>query len=89
MDRIKGLTINEAYYDLANGGKGKIAVLMYAGGADPKKVLDKAVREYVQSNSYHELIDSHLDNPWMRVIISDINNMEQRDFDPNEDRITK
>ena len=87
---IKKLKISEAEYDLPdNKGKGKIAVLMYNGGADPKKVLDLAVREYVQNNGYHELIDAHLDNPWMRVLLSDINNMEQKDFDEESDRLIK
>lgn len=88
MGNITGLTINEATYDLPDGKKGKIAVFMYSGGADPKIVLDKAVKEYVGENGYHELIDSHLDNPWMRVIVSDINGMKQRDFDFVKDRIS-
>ena len=88
MNKIPGLKISEAEYDLPdNKGKGKIAVLMYNGAADPKKVLDFAVREYVQDNGYHELIDAHLDNPWMRVLLSDINNMSQKDFDADEDRL--
>lgn len=87
LDQIPGLTINEAEYDLPGGRKGKIAVLIYAGSADPKKILDYARHHYVKGTSYHELIDANLDNPWMRVIVSDINNMEQRDFNPNTDRL--
>jgi hypothetical protein len=89
LEKISGLTINEADYDLLNNGKGKMAVLIYTGSADPKKVLDYAVSVYVQSEGYHELIDAHLDNPWMRVILSDINSMSQRQFDPNTDRLKK
>lgn len=89
LEKISGLSINEAEYDLSNNGKGKIAVLIYTGSADPKKVLDYAVSVYVQNEGYHELIDAHLDNPWMRVILSDINNMSQRQFDPNTDRLKK
>ncbi|MEI6766363.1 MAG: hypothetical protein WCM76_12030 [Bacteroidota bacterium] len=89
MNKISGLKISEAEYDLPNNkGKGKIAVLMYNGGADPKKVLDFAVSVYVQNNGFHELIDAHLDNPWMRVLLSDINNLTQRGFDADEDRLT-
>lgn len=87
MSKIKGLTINEAEYKLPNGNKGKIAVLIYSGESDPSKVLDHAVHIYVENNGYHELIDAHLDNPWMRVIVSDINGMKQEDFDTEKHRI--
>jgi hypothetical protein len=87
MEKISGLTINEAEYELPEGKKGKIAVFIYSGGADPKKVLDYAVNIYVENAGFHELIDAHLDNPWMRVILSDINNMNQEDFDPDTHRL--
>lgn len=89
MEEISGLTINEGEYDLPKGGgKGKIAVFLYSGGADPKKILDYAVSIYVGGNGYHELIDAHLDNPWMRVILSDINHMKQEPFDEKKHRLT-
>ena len=87
MEQIKGLTISEADYNLANGNKGKIAVFLYTGGAEPRKILDYAVMKYVDNNGYNELIDAHLDNPWMRVIISDINNMKQAPFDAETNRL--
>jgi hypothetical protein len=87
MEKISGLSISESEYDLEKGGKGKIAVFIYTGSADPKKVLDFAVHQYVQNEGYHELIDANLDNPWMRVILSDINGINQRQFDPNTDRL--
>jgi hypothetical protein len=89
MKKISGLKINEAEYELPDKRKGKIAVLMYQGNGDPKKILDHAVRIYVQNDGYHELIDANLDNPWMRVIISDINNMKQVDFDETKHRLVQ
>jgi hypothetical protein len=44
-------------------------------------MLDNAIHEYVGNNHYHELMDAHMDNPWMRVVLSDINNMHQELFD--------
>lgn len=88
MEPIPGLTINKANYPLKTGGMGEIAVFIYTGTADPKKVLDLAVQEYVGHAGYYELIDSHLDNPWMRVVISDINNMEQELFKPGHHKLT-
>ena len=87
MDKIKDLTINEAEYISLNGNKEKIAVFIYSGEADPTKVLDYAVRIYVANNGYHELIDADLDNPWMRVILSDINGMSQEQFDKDKHKI--
>lgn len=88
MNITDGLTINEAEYDLPDNRKGKIAVFMYSGEGDPKKVLDNAIKEYVGHNNYVELIDAHLDNPWMRVIVSDINNMKQYAFDPSQHKLS-
>jgi hypothetical protein len=80
LNQIEGLTINESDYRTQHAS-GRIAVLMYVGNSDPKAVLDYAVSLYVQGKSYHELIDANLDNPWMRVIVSDINDMIQEKFE--------
>jgi hypothetical protein len=87
MATIPGLTINEAEYELPNNIKGKIAVFIYIGKSDPEKILDNAVSIYVGNNGYHELIDAHLDNPWMRVVISDINSMKQEKYDSSRHRL--
>jgi hypothetical protein len=87
MEKISGLKISEAEYVLPNKSKAKVAVLMYHGDGDPKKILDYAVSIYVQNDGYHELIDAHLDNPWMRVLLSDINNMKQENFNPEKHRL--
>ena len=42
---------------------------------DPKKIINKKISEIVQNNPYSEFIDSHLDNPYIRVIISNINKL--------------
>ena len=89
MTEIPGLTINEAEYDLEKGGKGKIAVFIYVGKSDPKKVLDWAVHEYVETNGYNELVDANLDNPWMRVVVSDINNMKQKPYNSSHKMASK
>lgn len=86
-NKIEGLTINESEYDLPGKAKGKIAVLIYAGSGDPKRILDHAVAAYVGNEGHHELIDAHLDNPWMRVILSDINNMDQEAFDETKHKL--
>ncbi|MEI6815299.1 MAG: hypothetical protein WCL14_01715 [Bacteroidota bacterium] len=80
MGQIK---IQESTIDLKNGSKGKIAVLMYVGDDDPVTKLDSAVSKYVGHTGYHEFIDINMDNPWIRVVLSDIDEMNQVDFDPS------
>ena len=55
--------------------KGAIVVLMYSGSGDPKVELDNVVRKITEGIGYFELIDAHLDNPWMRVVMTNINEM--------------
>jgi hypothetical protein len=79
MDKVR---INYSKFDMKNGGKGVIAVLMYSGSGDPKIALDNAVLKLTDGIGYFELIDAHLDNPWTRVLLTDINDMVQEDLDP-------
>ena len=90
---MNGLTINESEYLLENGKMGKIAVFIYAGSGEPSRILDWAVHEYTKEingveNIFTELIGANLDNPWMRVVISDVNDMYQENFDISRHHIT-
>ena len=88
MRLIKDVKISESEYEIPNSNKkGKLAILMYQGNSDPKVFLDIAVSHYVENNGYHELIDSNLDNPWMRVLLSDINSLKQDPFDADKHRL--
>ena len=86
MDKVR---INYSKFDLKNGGKGVIAILMYSGSGDPKIALDNAVFNLTDGMSYFELIDAHLDNPWTRVLLTDINDMVQEDLDPTRHHLIK
>jgi len=79
MGQVK---IQESTTELTRNRKGKIAVLIYVGDDDPIAKLDWAVREYVGNEGRSEFIDINMDNPWVRVVLSDINDMNQVDFDP-------
>lgn len=82
MSKIKGLKINEAETYLENGKKGKIAVFLYAGEEDPSAILDYAVKQYVGNyQNYMELIDAQMDCPWVRIVVSDINDMKKENFE--------
>lgn len=81
MEEFRNLTINLSHYPLReNRGQGTLAVFIYTGSANPKEVLDEAIRIFTDGRGYHEFIDANLDNPWTPVILSDVNNMEQRGF---------
>ncbi|MEI7663873.1 MAG: hypothetical protein WCK34_16820 [Bacteroidota bacterium] len=87
MKLIPDLVINESEITLQGGNVGKIAVLIYTGERDPKYVLDYAISKYVERKPHNVLIDANMDNPWMRVIISNINDMIQEPFDEDKHRM--
>ena len=77
----------ESTINLTNNRKGKIAVFMFVGDDDPVAKLDWAVNEYVGHDGYMEFVDIKMDNPWTRVVISGINDMEQVEFDPSQHKM--
>ena len=81
--------INYSKYSLETGGSGILAVFTYLGPEDPKTVLDNVVSEFVGNEGYHELIDFSLDNPWMRVVLSDINDVKQELYASGKHKLRK
>ena len=81
------IRIQESDISLTHGRKGKIAVITYLGEEDPVEKLDQAVSIYVGTKGHNQFIDINMDNPWTRVVMSGINDMEQEDFDPNTHRL--
>ncbi len=78
MERVR---ISEATFPLKDGGTGVVAVFMYAGDADPRPILDDAIRSYTEgTDSYSTFIDARMNCPWARVVISGIDEMEQMDY---------
>lgn len=84
---MEDVKINKSEYKLEKGGTAKLAVLIYVGDSDPRPILDAAVESYTNGKSYHELIDANLDNPWMRVVLEDINDLPQTMFNPETDHL--
>jgi len=73
------------YQELETPTKGtKVGILMYVGEGDPIKNLNEAVDRYTQNDEYREFIDANMDNPWVRVIVKGINNIEQVEFNPEQ-----
>lgn len=62
-------------------GKGKIAILR--GGINkPKSYMDNVVSEYVGHALHTQFIEVFLDNPYVRVVVSGINDFNYQAFDP-------
>lgn len=80
-DMFEDVQIMEA--DLPGGGR--IAVLR--GGfksPDPKEYMDSVVYDYVKGHLYNEFIEEHLDTPWVRVIITGINELDYHGYQEKE-----
>jgi len=73
---MNDITIRE----LNEGNNIKIAIFTYNGNENPKICLDKAVRDYTNGRGFNQFIDSHLDNPWVRVVILGLNEMKQKKY---------
>lgn len=60
---------------------GKVAILLGGLNSDnPKEHMDSAVSKYVEHEPHNQFVEIHLDNPWTRVVIRGINNIEFRDM---------
>lgn len=62
--------------------RGKVAILR--GGVNVKKpieLMNAAVSKYVGNDPFNEFVEIHMDNPWVRVIVSNINNLDYKDFE--------
>ncbi len=78
MGKVK---FQESTIDLKHDRHGKIAVFFYEGSDDPRGALDQAVSKYVQHDSFSQFVEISRNNPWVRVVILGMNEMDQKDFD--------
>lgn len=79
---MEGVKIFEQELKDKNGiSQGKIAI-MYGGldNENPKEYMDTAVRQYTNGKPHSQYVDIHLDNPWFRIILSGVNNLNFEDF---------
>lgn len=80
--------------DLLNDGEcvGKLAILRGGlGTQDPTEFMNNAVEDYARGYPHNQFIEIHLDNPWVRVVITGINHLKYVNFDTqrlqNEQRV--
>ena len=79
----KDVKINESVLTDNKGNKGKVAIFFYTGQNDPVESLNGVIRKYTEGcnrNEYGEFVEIGLNNPWCRVIVSNMDNMEFDNF---------
>jgi hypothetical protein len=60
---------------------GKLAILRGGLNTDnPTAMMNLAVSDYVGTTGFNEFVEIYLDNPWVRVIVSGINDLEFKPF---------
>ncbi|EGV44226.1 hypothetical protein BZARG_1000 [Bizionia argentinensis JUB59] len=60
---------------------GKIAILRGGLNSDnPTQIMNKAVSDYVGRKGHNQFVEIHLDNPWVRVVLDGINELDYKDF---------
>lgn len=64
-------------HPIKNGKKVAFVTILVGGLnlSNPKSYMDNVVHEFVQGRMYNEYIDANLDNPWLRIIVEDINDL--------------
>lgn len=69
--------------ELKNGDRtvGKVAILRGGLNTDnPTAIMNDAVSTYVGTKGYNEFVEVFLDNPWVRVVVSGINELDYKEF---------
>ena len=80
----KNLVMKDVKITEVKSGSGKIAIFSYTGPDDPVCILDEAICLYTRGSNYTEFIDISMDNPLVRVIISNVDDVMEGSVDFND-----
>jgi len=82
MDKFQGVEIFEQnLLDAQNNIVGKLTILRGGFYSDnPSQFMDAVVNKYVEGKLYNQFIEKFLDNPWVRVIITGINDLPFKEY---------
>lgn len=84
MSKFPDVEIFEQDIVTKEGKNFKMAVLR--GGFTqeyPKEYMDNVVYEYTKNYLHNQFVESHLDMPWVRIILTGINDLDYKPFDNN------
>ena len=73
-------------FHVENGG---IIAILRGGLNKPKSYMDYVVSEYVGHAMYNQFIEIFLDNPYVRVVVTGINDFNYEVFDTNRFRLNE
>ena len=78
-----GVDIIEGTFEYPDNKHLKFAAFIYSGpGENPHEPLDAAINEYVGDEGYHDFVLMSLDNPYLRVITTNLNIPPREPFVP-------
>lgn len=68
-------------FEIDLGGRGTMAILRGGfGNPNPQAYMDSVVSDYVHDHIFNEFIEEHLDTPWVRVVITGINELDYKKY---------
>jgi hypothetical protein len=69
------------YEQILGPDKAKMAIFVANSNTpNPTLLLERAVSKYVGTKSFNQFRDVHSDNPWVRIVITGINNLDYDAF---------
>ena len=78
---MEDVKIFEHEWTSSNAKPNKLAILWGGMNQDnPTAYMNNAVSKYVQRTGYNQFVEIHMDNPWLRVIVKDINELPFENF---------
>jgi len=73
---MEDVKIFEHEWTSSNQKPNKLAILWGGMNKDnPTEYMNNAVSKYVQRTGHNQFVEIHMDNPWLRVIVKDINEL--------------
>ncbi|MBL0202352.1 MAG: hypothetical protein IPP81_20005 [Chitinophagaceae bacterium] len=79
---MEDVEIFEQLFRNDNQVVGKVAIIRGGLNTDnPTGLLNLAVSQYVENTGYNEFVEIFLDNPWVRVVMSGINEINFKKFE--------
>jgi hypothetical protein len=71
LKRFEDIEIKE--FDCSHGEK--VVIFRYIGEGDPYKELSNVIQTYTEDCPMHQFIEQTGDNPWVRILVTELNNI--------------
>lgn len=85
LNKPTDVVIQEIPFTGENGRPCKIAILQGGfGHPNPKEFMDLKVAEYTRGCLHNQFVESHLDMPWVRIVLKGINELDCRPLEDTD-----